>query len=200
MLLNAIKPSMAELGYKKIGPYHDFVKTFSDGINGFISLGYSNCLTPHTTYVDINIGYGEDRSNNLLQDLLGRKRIHNSYACCNINYCDLFPESKYSDYVWKIDDETSVKKVASIIITNVNNHIDPFLSEVCTAKTYIDRVLEGKHLTTSRKDHLIPIVYYLLGEKKKGLAYIEKQLSEGGTHYSDIDDLAFIENYKKLPQ
>ena len=208
---NLLKDTLLGYGFKKTGNL--FYKEIDNNTFSTINYGVGYWETGHTViFPNIGIGY---------------LNVDKLYAnLCGIKYhkCPIIIEGLY-DWHWMSEDDERFKKgcrkwefndngrndeVLAEMFSVIFKYGEPFWKEWSDFDNLFNVVSNGKRFAiyNHTKECLLPIFYYLRGEKEKGLEYIEEIKKHGGnpqvkdftSNYNrNLSYLEFAKRYEQLP-
>ena len=214
---NLLKSNFLDLGFKKKGDY--FVKEIDKNIFSSIHYGVGYRIEGHTI-VYPNIGIGYLNINKMYANLCDIKFRHCPILVKGV-YEGWLPENNnkaWEDYKrWIfIDDSTgylSNNEVLSEMMSSVFKHGEPFWKEMSDFDNLFNAVYDKKlPIEEYTTECLLPILYYLKGEKENGTKYIEEVIKNaekkglptihdfnGHSIYNRTAYLEFAKRYEQLP-
>ena len=208
-ILNLLKDTLLDYGFKKTGNL--FYKEIDN--NTFSTFNYGVGYGQTVIFPNIGIGY---------------VNVDKLYAnLCDIKYrkCPILLNGLY-DWHWKPEDREDYRKdckkwelfidngrtdeILAEMFSVVFKYGEPFWKELSDFDNLFNVVSNGKKFViyNHTKECLLPIFYYLRGEKEKGLEYIEEIKKHGGnpqvkdftSNYNrNLSYLDFAKRYEQLP-
>ncbi len=220
-----IKEGLLELskkiGYKK--KKYFFTKTKDDNITDALLFGLSLYRKPNHTYVDITVGVAHKNVELLYTKLTNKdKNIFNTTISSQIGY--LMPERNYKD--WEFSKGKDNTKVFDDILMAIQTYAFPYQEKMANFENLFEAYKKREPgILHIHRDRYLPILYYLKGEKQKGLDFIKEAIERqkkpidkkemeifkklagsdgqiiigGGIGKVDPLYLEFAERYKALP-
>ena len=164
----------AELGFiKRKGLY---VKPIIDNIYGI--LAYNPYVSSYTKQILSNtvIGIRIENVEELCYRLrYGEREKYLSFSIGeNIGY--LMPINKF--YEWDFSDEKTIDSQVEKWGNAIKKYAFNYYEEMGSFEKIFDIFCNDKHVTSSQKESYIPVFYYLMGEKEKGLKFIEETIEK----------------------
>ncbi len=87
----------------------------------------------------------------------------------------LMPENKY--YEWRItetDSDSSVEKIVINMVSNIQKYVIPYIEKYSTINRIIKGLEKSELKSISNDKYLLPILYYLEGDKEHAIRYVEQ--------------------------
>ena len=164
----------AVLGFvKKKGLY---IKPITENIYG--TLGFSPYISSYTKQILSNtvIGVRIESVEVLLHRLCfdEREKFLSYTLGMNIGY--LMPQRKY--YEWDFSNEKQIDSQIESWSNALQEYGYNYYKEMGNFDKVFDIFNNDKNITNSQKETYIPVLYYLMGEKEKGLKYIEETIKK----------------------
>ena len=159
-----------------------FVRKFNDTEQriGFSHATYSE---KHVKYYAIHIHLIFPK----IQEIIDALEIL-TFAGFGMEIGYLMPENKY--YEWRIaesDSDLYVEKVVKEIVQYIQKYVIPYIEKYSTIYSFI-KGLENRELkSVPNEKYLLPILYYLEGDQKRAVRYIEQTFQTMSKYFPDID-------------
>lgn len=196
LLSKCLTPIIAQLGFKRHNHY--FIKEYKDGVFGLIGISGSSCGDKNTLYCTLYVGMAQKDVSKMINDLVEYSRSFLFEGWQGIS--DIIPDGKYKDYEWKISSQADIDVLVQRVLQLATQIILPFFEENCCKSMYRYNIMSGRFADNSQKDRIIPILYYLDGDKQRGINYVESRIRNNPDKaYCDLIDKVFLDNYYKLP-
>ena len=180
-----LKPRMVELGFRRKNGY--WVKTINDELMANVSFGVAHFGVRGYSIVTPVIGIGNHEMNKIINQLLGKKNQYQPNMSFSLWLLD---KSKTMRTMWEFVDGCDNTAMLDEMFSNIMMYGTEFWTKMTDPDIFYENCLR----LGDRTD--IPVLYYMRGEKEKGLQYIEKYICQHAK--TDAWYLEFIENYKKL--
>lgn len=180
-----LRPRLLELGFTHQNGV--FIKPINEEFVATISFGVSHFgLTGHS-FVIPNIGIGHIETNRLKLQLLAKRR--------NLKYPTIWTP------LWKLDNGRTMWEYISDEVSD-NILLDEMLSSIMLhGSDYWTRLSKWNNfLAEGLKENdqaLVPVLYYINGEKNKGLDFIEKYIESHSKFRSDEEILKSLGGAKE---
>lgn len=197
MAFDTISPVFTSQGFKKSD--YNFRKEYRDGVFGFIGFGASSGGIYNTLFLNLHIGLEQINAFQLVRKLI---ESPNKTMGCNAwqGLYNIVPETDYFDYEWEIQNQSDAEKVRDILSSLLFQVIEPYFKENCCMSMYKYNIIQGNYGIEMFKNIYTPVIYYLEGDKNKGLEYINnKIMTNPGKAYQDPLEKTFLKNYQMLP-
>ena len=168
-----LSSTFSEINFKKKGYY--FFKSINDNI--YASIGYTTAGHRCIGHTLINpvIGIAYDDVNLLYDELCGCKNILAPTLWTPIGY--LMPEKRYKE--WDFVNGEENKDVLGDMLAAIQKYGGHYWEKMSDFENLFTAVLAGTFgLLNDRRDRLLPILYYMRGEKEKGLQVIDDAITE----------------------
>lgn len=168
---------LSSIGFKK-SKKGIYTKSINDYIEIFLIIEKTDRRTGNTLYLNPIVGIVEKNVENLYQELVtdidNSKGIVNT-ATVSLGY--LTPENKY--IAWTIpvhysEDET--QKVVDNLFSTFETHAIPYMETLKERDKLLSALQTNKLGLQKINQFKIPILYYLIGSKDKGVEYAKKVL------------------------
>ena len=182
---NLLKSYLSNFGFKQKG--YDFVKPISDNIIHTIGFGKSVYAVKGHTLINPFIGVGYRDINKLYADL------------CDVKFCEcptlwqglgyLMPENDYKE--WDFINDGNNDEVLSDMFTNLFHYGEQYWIRLSDFDELFNAVyIREKGLLNDRRERLLPILYYMKGEKEKGIKFIQETIERRSIRPTDEELLA----------
>ena len=199
-----LNTALVENGYKKSSiqsiPFH--IYRINDKISKTVSMSYTSYLSVGHLLIDAFIGVSLHQIDEMKYNLLegySRYRYKPSETIWVPIY-NYIPGGHM--HYWDMSDISQSKNIVNDIICKIDKYggafFEPFGDgNLETIAEYL--INEPKSCGWGNRDYIIPIVFYLLGEKQKGWKYIENRIDVYPKAYCEILDRVYLKNYLALP-
>ncbi len=186
-----------KVGFKK--NQYLFIKPYAENVIAVLHFGIYTHQKPGHIFVDVSVGVSYKNVEELFCKLCGINNPVFDYTILSqIGY--VMPENDYKawDYVEGADNSGVFEDLFRHIKTYGFDYFESMKDFNILFQAFENR---GSVVNVSR-DRRLPILYYLKGEKEKGLKFIEetikKQRQSIGMGQLDSDYMEFAERYKDL--
>ncbi len=206
---NLLKDTLLDYGFKKTGNL--FFKEIDENTFSTINYGEGHWNSGHTIIFP-NIGIGYLNVDKLYANLCGIK-----YRKCPILLQGLYDWMGTEDREgyrkdckkWEFIDNGRNDEVLAEMFSVIFKYAEPFWKEMSDFNNLFNVVFNRTRLIYNHTEEcLLPIFYYLRGEKEKGLEYIEEIKKHGVSSYikdftsnynRNLSYLDFAKRYEQLP-
>ncbi len=168
-----IKAKFASLGFKK--KRYDFFRPINDNVSA--TIGYTSAThgTKGHTLVNPVIGIAYEDVNLLYDQLCGYKHNATPTLWMPIGY--LMPEGDYKE--WNFIDGVDNADVLNDMLSAIKKYGGLYWDKMCEFGSLFDAVYDRTTgLMNDRRNRLLPILYYMRGEKEKGQQAIDSAIKE----------------------
>lgn len=196
---------LAEYGFTKKGRYV-FVRTVNDV--AIQDVGFTVHGHNHVCYLGPSISIQYPKVKMLLKELCDD---YFSVVILNIGY--LMPEDNYKE--WRFTLDQNISSVVDSMVEATIQYGIPFMNELSDERNLIKALENSSYrITLGPKSYLLPVMYYLCGEKECALQSLDKcieeyrvsfmkhieryMLSEDTVNKNFQAYMAFVENFKRF--
>ena len=177
-----------------------------------VSFGTTSYLYPGHLKVSPGLSICFDNVSKLLYQLEERQRYHKYYLLPTVwtQLYEYLPGNRFFEYDLDQSNPDAIPATCRQIMSDIQNYGSVFFNEYKDWSNVVSSFEQRTILTNSVRDTTLPIMYYLMGNKQKGLNYIKSRLEEPLTSpdsvrikrkaYSDVDSDIFLKNYYALPE
>ena len=196
--------SMVEKGYKRVLNHFkapEYFKRLTD--SGLFATVINHTSRDYTggINVDMSVGVAYDKAEKLLYELIKELYVipytHKwpTTTQCGI-YC-LSADKSGLDCQQSLKTEKDVVPSVDSMINLVETVAEPFFSKFQTLDYYVEYL---KTTAGIERDRIVPVVYYLMGQRDEAENYIQSRLNDTKHRgYIDIGDSVFLKNFHSLP-
>ena len=190
--------------------YYD--KRINDNVVLEISMGITSYARPGHLQIGPGLSVCFDNVSKLNYQL---KELHryNKY-CLNPTISTqlymLLPGAEFFEYDLDQSNLEAIPLTCRQIMNDIHQYGSVFFDRYQDWDNVVYSFEKEKGHTDYERDTTLPIMYYLMGNKQKGLDYIKRRLEEPLTSpdsvrikrkaYTDINDDLFLKNYYALPE
>lgn len=168
---NELKSYLSDLGFKKKG--YDFIKPINNNLIRTIGFGKTSYAVKGHTLINPFVGVGYRDVNELYANL------------CNVKYCEcptmwqglgyLMPEDEYKE--WDFINDGNNDEVLSDMLSNLFHYGEFYWTRLSNFGELFNAVyVREKGLLNDRRERLLPILYYMKGEKENGIKFIQETI------------------------
>ena len=199
MIDRAIFGKISELGYKKSSLNRIYVTYLRNGFIGFVGVLSSSQGFNNMQFINVTFAVSHKDYQTMLYNLYGLDPKGGITCNSMNNLCDLFKQRPYSDFEWVVKNQDDINKTIDEIVYYIRNYIHPFFEQYSNKIVYRNGIESGVLSNQSTKDALLPVIYYMEGNKKAAEKYlIDRELASNGSAYSDALASVFLTNFRKL--
>lgn len=197
---------------KTIASVRQYYKKVSDNMGYAVSFGIASYLCPGHLKVGPGLSICFDNVSKLLYQLEERQRYHKYYLLPTVwtQLYEYLPGNRFFEYDLDQSNPNAIPATCRQIKSDIHNYGSIFFNEYKEWSNVVSSFEQGIILYDSVRDTTLPVMYYLMGNKQKGLDYIKSRLEEPLTSpdsvrmnrkaYSDINSDIFLKNYYALPE
>ena len=175
---NVINDSLSSIGFKKKKGL--YVYSINDNMDILLIIEKTDRRTRNTIYINPIVAILDKQVEQLYYELVSdidsSKEIVNT-AITSLGY--LTPQNTY--LTWDIPitySENKTKTVVDNLVSTLKKHVMPFLESLKDRRELLISLQAHKLGFVKINNFKIPILYYLLGEKNKGLIYARNVLQK----------------------
>lgn len=208
---NEVQKLLLSMGYSKskwYGGLHLFSKKINTNIYEVLLFSYTNYMIPGCSSVDCKAGVCFDEIERVKYELFeicsmkqmrASRYVQNPTIRHDVDY-HMPLEERYNSFRWSIYTAEDAPFVANGIVKEFDKY-GHYLSD--RYRTW-ESLLKGLEDTNNKdfdifdRKYNLPVMYYLLGDKKRGLEYITSLQKDNPKCYSDFPGPVFIKNYDLL--
>lgn len=200
--IKEIKKGISEMcnkvGFNKNKQYLYYIKPYTENVAAILHFGfYTHQMSGHIL-VDVSIGVSYKNVEELYCKLCEIANSTYDFTIIRqIGY--LMPERHYKDWDFvEGDDNTGVFED---LLRQIKTYGFDYVESMKDFNNLFKAFEMGTSILNVSRDRRLPILYYLKGEKEKGLKFIEEALERqqhGGVEEFDLDYPDFAEKYKAL--
>ena len=174
MKLNELlKTELGKMGFKKKG-YNFFLK-INDNVYAAIGFTTASHQIKGRTLLNPIIGISHDDVNAVYDNLCGIRHVLAPTIWIPIGY--LMPEKKYKE--WELVNDTDNTETLSDMLLTIRQYGMEYWHKMTDFNTLFDAVIARPiGLLKDRQNRLLPILYYMRGEKEKGQQVIDAAIKE----------------------
>lgn len=190
---NLLKSYLLDLGFKKKGHY--FIKSVSDNIIHTISFGKTSYAVKGHTFLNPFVGIGYRDVNELENKLSNVKYCECPTMWQGLGY--LMPEDEYKE--WDFINDGNNDEVLSDMFSNLFHYGEFYWTRLSNFDELLNAVyVREKGLLNDRRERLLPILYYMKGEKEKGVEFIYETIERYSRRPTDEELLAGRDKEKTI--
>jgi len=180
---------MKSISYKK--RKYSFIKQIDENIFGIIGFGSVSYQIRGTVFVHPTVGIYNKAVDDIFHQLTNLKGDGYYQPVINTSFGYLTPQNEYKE--WLVNDD-NIDSVNLELIDVIKLYGLPFIEKYKDPEILMKCVADKKYILSENRDYILPILYYLNGDKHKGLQYIEDNINQSNNPvYSK-----YYENYRDL--
>jgi hypothetical protein len=197
---------------------YNFIKKISEDSIGTIGFGIHSHLG--TLFINPVIGVINNYVEELYSKLTGIDTVSIFFPTISTPIGYLMPENIFLE--WEYSEQKDITYLNSTLISAIEKFGFPFMEKYKAQDELLTCFKQNKFINNQSKDYRLPILYYIMGEKGKGLDVIKSSLERqkqlfneesilkftdletditivgSGYGKADPEYLKFIENFKNL--
>lgn len=177
-----IKTKLCELGFKK--KKYDFFRPINDNV--YATIGYTTATHRMKAHTLINpiIGIAYEDVNRLYDQMCGYQHNIAPTLWMPIGY--LMPEVNFKE--WDFIDSVDNEDILTDMLSAIQKYGEPYWDKM----SYFDNLFDAVFVRTTglfngKRNRLLPILYYMRGEKEKGQQVIDDAIKEMQRVKSDVE-------------
>lgn len=189
-----------------------YEKRIRDNVALEILLGISSYSKPGHLLISPSLSVCFDSVSRLLYRLKELHRYHKYCLSPTIitQLYEYLPGDRFFEYDLNQSDLEAIPLTCQQIVDDIHQYGSVFFDKYQDWNNVVYSFENEKGHTALERDTILPIMYYLMGNKQKGLDYIKRRLEDPLTSpdsvrikrkaYSEIDCDVFLKNYYELPE
>lgn len=182
---NQLIANLIALGFKK--KRHYFVKNINKNVFSTISFNTSVCTLKGHTLINPFVGVGYIDVNQLYLTLCDVKNCVCPTIWQGLGY--LMPDNNYKE--WDFINEGNNDDVLSDMFSAILLYGEQYWKRLSDFDELFKAVyIRETGLINDRRERLLPVLYYMKGEKQKGVEFIEKTIKRSSIRPTDKELLA----------
>ena len=197
-----------------------FVKQLDENTSGTIGFVIASHRIPGVLFINPVVGVFHKQIEELYSKLTGRDTVKMCFPVISRPIGYLTPANEYME--WEYSEKLNIDEINADILDTIKKFGLPFIEKYRNQDDLLKCIEERKYILNDVKDYRLPILYYLRGEKQKGLEAIEASIERqkkpidissipkfsgffedmitigSGNSTVDPEFLKFVEKYKAL--
>ncbi len=197
-----------------------FVKQLDESTSGTVGFVIASHRIPGVLFINPVVGVFHKQIEELYSKLTGRDTVKMCFPIISRPIGYLTSANEYME--WEYSEKLNIDEINADILDMIKKFGLPFIEKYRNQDDLLKYIKEGKYILSDSRDYRLPILYYLRGEKQKGLDAIEASLERqkkpidvsgipkfssffenvitvgGGNRTVDPEFLKFVEKYKEL--
>lgn len=195
-----------------ISSVRQYFKRVSDNIGLSIGFGFTSYMYPGHIGVSSSLGICFDNISRLNYQLneLHRYTKYCLHPTISHELYMLLPGAEFFEYDLDQSNLEAIPLTCRQIMNDIHQYGSVFFDRYQDWDNVVYSFEKEKGYTDYERDTILPIMYYLMGNKQKGLDYIKRRLEEPLTSpdsvrikrkaYTYINGDVFLKNYYALPE
>jgi hypothetical protein len=152
-----------------------FVKRLNDNIFGTLGFVIATHQKAGSLLVNPVLGIFNKSIEDLYSRLTGNQTINTYQPTISSPIGYLFPSTQYKE--WEYNDDIDTNLINQDLLSSIVQYGIPFFEKYKQDGELLKCLEEGKYILNYVRDYKLPILYYLLGDKNKGLEVITESLN-----------------------
>lgn len=199
--------SMLDKGYIRVLNYAkcpNYLKRLTD--DGLFATVKNSTSKDYTggVFVNMHIGVAYDAAEKMLCELTNETRVkqikYKGPISTQYSINRVIKDRNYEKYEMNLKSQIDVLPAVNNMLGFVDEIAEPFFSNFKDVEDYLE-YRKDIALHSVDRDRIVPIIYYLMGEKIDAIDYITSRLNDRTrAGYSDITDKVFLKNFFNLIQ